>query len=275
MSEIYWAVGVAILVALLTTIKDWKNDSAKTKLALTILFIIVCAGSIGTCHFSKIANTEKVKKDSLLNVIHSIQKVQLDSTKLSLKKSYQLIDSSSKLLDAQTKLLKAQQELNTAYFTISKLQNSLYNEVTGGNAMPHVIPNGYQENFITFTLLNSGLYSVNDVVISFTDNFDLKRDFGENYLDIIGKLGIEGIQKYARSFQTWSISPNSAIPFYSKQIPSSWANLYFHVNVFWKHGAYTWNVTYRRNEKKEFRLTDSHYYDMKTGKEIYFEKNKK
>lgn len=265
MTLIIISISLAVLVAFFTCFSSWKypgEERHKRNNRIAIVLLISAILTQGLTFYSGYTTNQEKKISDSLNVTKEREnKILSDSLRVSQSK---IIALQEDLLDTTKRILLTSLNSNILQKKINDIQTEFYKKYTGNNVRPHVSPMGYQPNFIGFVVTNDSRYAISDVHISMVDNFEVRRDFGA--------LDINKIDPYAygRDYNIGVADPGSAAIFYTRQIPQNWDFLFYHFYVYYRTGSYTWYVRYERNKKGEFRLTDSHYSDLRTGKEIRF-----
>jgi hypothetical protein len=262
---------ITIISGLLFLGQKWKenkksgNDTKKE----TGLFAILVIGSLITfysgcnSYFSLLTHQKELKrKDSLYAALLLSNNSKADSLKDSItsaKKQLLILQGEN-----QFESNRLRDSLNKARTQIIKVQQKAYRELnnqeTGGGTRPHFYPM-QKGDAISFAISNPGNYAIPDIIISFVDYYEVKRDGVDQQTNL---------SKYLRSNNIGTLGPHVVRSVFKRPIPKDWDGLQYTFDVFYKTGGYTWYVAFKRNEKGEFKPAESKYIDHSTNKYFTF-----
>jgi hypothetical protein len=240
------SIALTVLVAAITCYNSWKHPNEekykkKNRIAIALLISAIITQCLTFYNGYTTSDSLRISQNKIISLQNN------------------LLDTTNRILFTSLNINKLQKEIND-------LQSEFYKHYVGNNAKPHVLPMGYQKNSIAFHVVNNGKYPISDVHVSMVDNFEVRRDLGTLVIEKVAPYTLN----YGRDYNLGVVNPGSAAIFYSRQIPADWDMLYFHLYVYYRTGSYKFYVRYERNKNGEFRITDSHYEDLRTGKEFKF-----
>jgi len=264
---------LSIFSGVMSLVEKWKpkgeSHRRKTNIIALIAFGLILLGAYLTFDSGSASIQEKIKSDSLI-AKKDIENKKLEDSLVQtqgvlINLGLNQLDTAKLILRYNHSLDSAQNVFNIEQTKNSELQSELYNQVTGGNSIPHIVPMSYnQNNVVDFMILNMGRYAIQDVSLSMVDTYGLKMDVG----DLNDALKVQNnISNHEYSVDFGTILPNtSRVGFYSRIVPQSWDSLFYTISISWRTGSYIWYINYKRNKRGEFRVATSNYTFLKKPK---------
>jgi hypothetical protein len=232
-------------------------------------FLCIIAGSLITivAGFVDYRNKLQEKQEQLDSEIKRSQEIQtlLSKSQDIIAKSNTIIGSQQTVIDTSKKIIGLQNELNVKNNQIQKLQNTTYDNITGGSNIPHaqfmVVSRFGLSGWVANKNKELPVRNVSmEVNASIMDFF---KDTGKGY----SKSNNPNAIKHYK-FQIGDLSKNSQQDVFGEGDKSIYNEVMYGYSVRWLNGFYTGSIVVKLNNAGDYEVTQNQIDSYSEGLDL-------